>query len=231
MDLNLFLKVLWRYRVVVLPGVIATALLAFLAVAKVDTNGGLHVTYRHSQKYVSYSTLFVTKPGFPWGRLSPAADQQARFTSLAIIYSNLVTSDSVSRLIQPSGPIDGTIEAAPVLLPSSGEALPLIRIAAITDSSASSIALARRASSALRTWLRGQQTVSSTPVAQRVVVEEIGRADKATVFAKRSKTLAIVVFLTGLMAAIASAFVLENLRLNRSDVTGTEGLEPTSQPA
>jgi hypothetical protein len=49
-----------------------------------------------------------------------------------------------------------------------------------------------------------------------VVVDEIARADKATLFAGRSKTLAIVVFLGVLIAAAALAFVLENLRPRES---------------
>jgi hypothetical protein len=240
MDLNLFFKVLWRQWFVVIPGVIAAIALSFMTIASVDTKDGFKVRYRASQEYVAYSTLFVTKPGFPWGRLNTAGDQ-GRFTSLAIIYSNLVSSDPVTHLIQPNGPIDGTVEAAPVLLPSSGEALPLIKIAAITKSPNSAVALARNASTALRTWIRRQQTASSTPDSQRVVVQEISRADRASVFAKRSKTLAIVVFLAVMLATIALAFVLENFRAGRAagaraedegaDAEAEAELGPAAQPA
>lgn len=225
MDLRLFFEVVWRYRAVVLPGLLAAIVAAFLATAKLEMRGGVHVEYRKSQKYVSYATLFVTKPGFPWGRLNASSDEQARFTSLAIVYANLVTSDPVSSRIRHAGPMDGTIEAAPVILSTSNEALPLIKIAAITNSPGHSIELAQRASNALRDWIAQQQQLTATPTKQRVVVQEVARPDEATVFAARSKTLAIVVFLALVMAAIAAAFILENLRLNRGKEAPSEHVE------
>jgi hypothetical protein len=225
MDLGLFFEVVWRYRAVVLPGLLVAIVAAFLATAKLETRGGVHVEYRKSQTYVSYATLFVTRPGFPWGRLNASGDEQARFTSLAIVYANLVTSDPVLSRVRHAGPVDGTIEAAPVILPTSNEALPLIKIAAITNSPGQAIELAQRASNALRDWIAQQQRLTGTPAKQRVMVQEVTRPDEATVFAARSKTLAIVVFLALVMATIAAAFILENLRLSRGKDAPSEHVE------
>ena len=217
MDLALFFRVLWRFKLIMVPALIAATALGLLSVAKVDPSK-FTVTYRKPQQYVAYSTLFVTKPGFPWGRLTVGSDQQGHFTSLAIIYANLLPTDQVRKRMNAHGEIPGRVEAAPVTVPTSGEALPLIRIAAIATSPSRAITLSQRASDALRTWVLAQQNATETPEHDRVLVQQIARADKATLFEGRSKTLAIVVFLSVLIAAAALAFVLENLRPRDEDL-------------
>src|SRR3712207_7169184 len=96
--------------------------------------------------------MFVTQPGFPWGRsvVQPVGSdgleaeavpkglkfaEPARFASLAILYSHLATSDPVKKIILDDAPWPegGIVEAAPVLLSDrrAADALPLNAVAAI----------------------------------------------------------------------------------------------------
>ena len=156
MDMQLYARVLWRWKIVVVIGLLVAIGLTFLSIYKVPRNGQL--TARKHSEYVSYATLFVTQKGFPSGRLgltpvttpgstntqaqaqtTPQASTAqiadlSRLTSLAIIYSHLATSDPVRVIMARSGPVKGTLQAAALpAAPGSSEDLPLISIAAITD--------------------------------------------------------------------------------------------------
>jgi hypothetical protein len=221
MDLPLYCRVLWRFKIVVAVGLVLAIGLSFLSLYKVSTGGKL--TPRKSTQYVSYATLFVTQPGFPWGSLHPPTSADpARFTSLAILYSQLATTDPVQQLLLKSGPLDGKVEVAPLLDPSNQEALPLISVAAFANAPAASEKLAQRETDALLTYIRAQQATSSISDENRVLVTLVKRPTDARVFQKAKKTLAIVVFLGLLMATCGVAFLLENLRPRAPKATAAE---------
>ena len=69
MDLNLYFRVLRRFRVLVGVGFVLALVLAMLAFVRVGfSEGSLDVTYRQSEVWASTSTVFVTQAGFPLGR-------------------------------------------------------------------------------------------------------------------------------------------------------------------
>lgn len=242
MNLGLYFRVIWRFRLLVVCGVMVASLLSLLSVVRVDVGNGGALTYREQEQWVSYGRLFVTQVGFPWGRTIVTEGSQAevtidairrkvrladpgRFSTLAILYAQLADSDAVRAIMLESGPINGTIESAPVLTSTSSnaDALPLISIAAIADSPATAITLARRKIEALRIYIERQQESTNIPETERVTVSLLKRPQEAELYAGRSMTRAIVTFLTILMGVIGLAFVLENLR-PRSPVL--EGAEP-----
>lgn len=57
MDLSLHLRVLWRFKIVLAVGLFVAVFLALLAGTKAS-----------ARTWKSEATLFVTQPGFPWGR-------------------------------------------------------------------------------------------------------------------------------------------------------------------
>src|SRR5918995_1653839 len=143
MDLQLYARVLWRFRIVVAVGTALAISLAFLSYYTVSLSNGLSVTPREAEVWRSDATLFVTQPGFPWGRLgvdgsdfSPADDssqEQAgdgprfadpdRFVDLAMLYCYLAESDAVRRLMEREAPVNGQIMAEPVAS-DEGDGLP-----------------------------------------------------------------------------------------------------------
>jgi hypothetical protein len=223
-DLHLYLRVLWRFRVVVLCGLLLAPALAFFSFVSVSPEGA---KYRQSEEWASYARLLVRGPELS---LSGSADadsdsvalgdqlgaQQAalqRYTALAIIYSRLADSDAVLRIVRESGPVNGTVEAAPVTATErTDDALPIISIAAISDSPTRAISLARREVAALQEFLAAQQRAEGVRSENRVSFTVVKKPTHAVLLAGRSITLPIVVFLTVLIAVIGLAFVLENLR-------------------
>src|SRR5207247_7331048 len=103
MDLPLFGKVIWRFKLLVAVGFLLAIGLSFLSVAKVSASG---VTYRQSQVWADDVTLLVSPKGFPWGSANPTNADPATFGSLATIYANLATSDAVKALVVRGGPVD-----------------------------------------------------------------------------------------------------------------------------
>lgn len=224
MDLHLYLRVLWRFRVVVLFGLLVAPALACLSFVSVGPDG---VRYRQKEQWASYARLLVRGPELS---LSSSADanvdsaalgdelgaQQAallRYTTLAIIYSRLADSDAVLRLVRKSGPMYGTIEATPVTATEkTDDALPIISVAAIADSPQRATSLATREVAALQEFLAAQQRAEGVTGESRVSFTVVKRPTRAVLLAGRSMTLPIVVFLTVLMAVVGLAFVLENMR-------------------
>ena len=232
--MQLYARVLLRWWPVVLIGLLVAVALTFLSIFRVDTNTG-RLSARKATQYVSYATLFVTQQGFPSGRLglapavepgsnattptttAPQPETQladlSRLTSLAILYSHLASSDPVRAIMARQGPITGTIEAAALpATQNSSDVLPIISIAAITDSRDGAITLAGRASSALVSYIEQEQAQNGIPTLDRVKLTTLNHPDQAKVFAKPSTTLPVAVFLTVLIATIGMAFILENLR-------------------
>src|SRR4051794_27942220 len=168
MDLALFLRVVGRFRTLVLCGFLLAVVLAFLSFARVSFAGGTpSLAYRSHEQWESYTRLLLTQPGFKWGNsysgsaeegLSSQAAVEGRLPGLANIYSSFVTSDKVLKLMLKHGKIEGGVSAA--ALPagqSSSSVLPIINIRAVGFTALSSKGLSVRAAEALRTYVETEQ--------------------------------------------------------------------------
>lgn len=213
MDLRLFGRVVRRFKWLVLLGLVIACVLAFLTMVRVDPKTG-KITYRQSEQWVSYTRVFVTQRGFPWGAINAQGPSDpTRFTSLAIIYSNLVTGDAVDRLMDQKGKIPGTVQAAALLTaPGSTDALPIISIAGLSTTKEGSLLLAGRAADALISYVDAQQRENNIPSGNRIWLQEIQTPGQSKLVSGRSKTLPIVVFLAVMSAFVGLAFAFENMR-------------------
>jgi hypothetical protein len=229
MDMKLLGRALWRFKWIAAVGLVAAVGLTFISTFKFS-NGKL--SYRQSEQVASYSQIFVTEQGFPWGALeAPAASQDGRLTSLALIYANLADSDPVKRLMAKMGPpIPGAqIQAAALTTsPGSTDALPIISIAGIAGSPQDSLALTTRDTDALVAYIRDQQAANGIRNANRVVVQVIKHPGQVTVLKGRSKTVPVMVFLAVLILVIAVVLVLENMRPRIRKVERGEKDEPVA---
>lgn len=245
MDLQLYLRVLWRFRQLVVAGTALAVLLGVLAVARVEA-GFPPLAYRQNEQWLSYTTLLVTQKGFPWGRTvidtesgserqkvgaEPPFADPSRLTSLAVIYSKLAESDEVAALARRDDDPESFIEVAPQLLTTSGpaEALPLISIAAFDRTPERAIALGRREAKALQRYVEKRQQAAHVAIGERVLLEPVREAKEAELFAGRSYTPAIVVFLSVFLAVVALALVLENLRPQVREIVDATP-EPEAKP-
>lgn len=221
MDLQLYVRVIWRFKLLVLTGLLLAIGLALLSMVRVSSDG---LQYRESELWASSTRLLVTQRGFPWGRAvadEAVIEEQAeqlglrfanpdRFISLAFLYAELATSDPVRQIIREDGPINGQLFAGAVV--QQNVTLPLVDIEAVATDRTRAITLSRRATAAFETYLRRQQDANDVPAADRVLVQVLSRTRGARLFQGRSTTLPIIVFLTVMISAIGLAFILENMR-------------------
>ena len=223
MDLQLFARVLWRFRLLVAFGLLLAAALAVISLVRVGPNG---VAYRQQEQWSSASRLLVTQQGFPWGRAVAeqvsSPEEQARqlgvqfanpdrFISLAVLYAQLATSDGVRDIMLEDGPIGGQVMASPVTT-QQNVALPIVDLVGIAPYPGGAVQVAERATRAISLYLRRQQETNQVPPENRIVVQVLSRPKAPVLFEGRSLTLPIVVFMTAMIATIGLAFVLENLR-------------------
>jgi hypothetical protein len=230
MDLNLYVRVIWRFRFLVFVGLLLAILLAFLAMAKVSFAGGSpKISYRENPVYSSSAVLLVTQRGFPEGRTvfpysttdvngqavpTTSFADPTRFSDLAVFYATLAQSDAVQRLMRSHGRVQGTMTASPVTTFSGSKTaiLPLLSINGTASSAAAAQATAQAGTTAFINYLAGQQSTAGIAPSDRVVVQTVNRAEPGVVVTGRKKTIPVVVFLTVLIATLGLAFILENLR-------------------
>ncbi len=229
MDLRMYARVIWRFRLIVGAGLVLACVLAFLSFAKVSLKGGSpSISYRQSETWKASAMMFITQRGFPWGRtVLPYTTQQAagggypvtnyadsgRLSSLAAYYAQLANSDPVQRIVHSGAHrYHGTVLASVIVDPVYHYAQPFVRFDGLGQSPGAAVDLANRGTAAFQQFLEQQQAGAGIPVSQRVTPTVINRAYSAALSAGRRKTAPIVIFLTTLLAAIGLAFILENLR-------------------
>src|SRR5262245_8630474 len=209
MDLNLFFRVVSRFRFLVIGGFVAAVLLAFLSFVKVDFPGGKpQISYRSNEVWQSSARLLVTEPGFGLGNSDPgpaAADVEARLPNLAAIYSTFITSDAVTRIMLRSGPIRGKVIAAPLLGSDGRTVLPVVNITALDRTPGAAIKLGARAAAALRIYVKDQQVANHVDPGLRVELDPMNVALDPTLEQPRSKMMPIVIFLVVMFATLSLA--------------------------
>lgn len=211
---------IWRFRLLVIAGGAAAMVLAVLSMVRVDPGGSPMLSYRNPQVWISSARLFVTEPGFPWGRsrlevdaTSGTQSDPGRLTGLALLYATLADSDQVRRVLLKDGPIRGKIFGAPVLASiADGDPLPIIEVSATGTSPQSAYALTARAANGLSEYIRLQQQMNEITSNDRVVLQVINRPQPPKVLAGRSKALPALIFVGIFGLTIAAAFLLENVR-------------------
>src|SRR5687767_14202280 len=102
MDLALYIRVLWRFRVLVVFGLVLAFSLALLSFVRVSFDEGEPtLSYRKAEVWQSETTLLVTRRGRPWTRIttSPETGEELsdpfQFSKLALFYSRIANSDAV----------------------------------------------------------------------------------------------------------------------------------------
>jgi hypothetical protein len=237
MDLQLILRVIWRFRVVVGIGFLLAFGLAFLSYYKVTPGGDRMLTPRQSESWESLSTIFVTSRGFPWGSTGvgsaagtaetdaesdadgSAAARRAgpdpvHLTGLASLYIRLATSDAVIEEVEKSGPIVGGLQAFPVSSDDTGRGaqLPMVTLAAQSIGPKEAEQLAARHVKAFVSYIEREQQRAGIPPEERVVLQVVRQPQKAELLQGRKKTRPIIVLVAVMIVVLGLAFTLENLR-------------------
>jgi len=249
MDTSLFVRVLWRFRLIVALGLIFAALLAFMVAVRPQFNGAsLHVAYRQSERWTSTSRIWVTQAGFPLGRTiydqyiqtgkTPDAvpvskfSDPSRFSGLATVFVPLVSGDGVRKIMLERGPIHGVVAASQPTLPgNSSIVLPFLDISASATNPRTAEALSRRATRALIVFLKDEQNANRISADKRVVLEQVLDAQPAVLTQPRSKSRPIIVFIATTLLVLGLVFLLENLRPGAGRVLTQAPLASAAPPS
>jgi hypothetical protein len=230
MDLPLYFRVLWRFRLLVVPGFVVAVALAVLAYGKVDFAHGFAITPRRTPVYQVDGLLLLTQKGFPWGNSKqqyipgdaatglppvPIGDM-SRMSGIAMIYSELASSDAVKAMtLRKPTKLEKVVTSpyAPASAPP-GTVLPMVALSAEAASPARAAALMNSRIVAFERYLTEQQDDAHLSPASRVVLQVLQTASPKTaiVLSGAKKTLPIVVFLAVMIAVVGLAFMLENMR-------------------
>jgi hypothetical protein len=252
-DLNLYLRVLWRWRAIVLAGLTLGLLLALLSVSRVGFDGAKPTfTPRAPEVWRSASTLLVTQEGFPWGRtifdetvkvespdggdpvFVPRFADPGRLSGLAVLYAELAKGDDVRRAFLQKAPPGAFYDATVVKSIDGGSVLPMIYITGFGDSPKMAEYSANLATAAFRRYLGISQRQARIPAEKRVEVVVTRQAISAELFEPRSVVRPIFLLFLVLMSTIALVFVLENIRPSgrgtASEVTPM-ALPPAEKPS
>jgi hypothetical protein len=223
-DLNLYFRVLWRFRLIVAAGFVLAIAVALASVAKVGADGS--ISYRQQQTWQGTTRLFVTQQGFPWGRTVLPGDPTSvpststssglqfadptRLAGLAVYYAELINGNPIQREIRKSVPPGVLLSAAPVTDLATNSALALVDVTSVAHTPAQAARVSRAGANLFRSYIARQQASAGIPLKQRVLLQVV--STKTVLTAGRKKTLASVAFLAVLIATIALTFVLENHR-------------------
>lgn len=227
MDLALYTRVLWRFRLIVLLGFVLACALAFLSYARVSFAGGsLKITHRHAETWESTTRLLITQPGFQIGRLSlgnpyptstapstvPVASPQW-LAGLAQSYQELGNSDAVQTMLRRDRTVHGTMTVtAEYAGQNNSGALPVLDVDGFGASAPDAMRASQRGAADFIAYFKQQQRLNKVAPANRVQLQVLNRALGANVVVKRKKTLPLVIFVAVMTAALGLAFILENLR-------------------
>jgi hypothetical protein len=238
MNLARHAAVLWRFRFVAIAGVTIGILLAVLASYKVGFDGGPSLTPRGSETWSANSSILVTQPGFPEGRVTlpeqqvqdavtttgedvrePQPDDQvefadpARLAGLADLYTKFLVSDEVLQRVKPR-PKAGEVLASPFLASSGGQVLPVIQLTTTALSKGGATKLNQSVYKSLQSVIEDQQRANAIGQGQRVEIKLID-APEATLTSPRKRTASILVLAMCLLGTVALAHLLEALRPRR----------------
>ena len=241
MDLRLVARVAWRFKIVVVIGL----LLAGGAAVFVNMRLGgkeewqslatLHVTQKGDPSYRAVIPQLIppsAKPGEST-RVTPEFADPSRFTTLAADLAKLSTSDQIRRQVLGANIGNGDYSiVGEQLLTVHSDPLPFILLTATAPTASEAVALRDATVSTVRRLF----SPSDVPAAQRVLLQSVsqpavGETSAVTLVKGRSKTMPVAAFLVIAFLAFALAFLLENLRPRSAAALGIQGDGETQRPA
>ena len=233
MDLERYLRVIWRFRLLVGLGFVLAVVLAVLSFARVGFAHGVpKLTYRQAQTYEADSILLVGQNQSSFG--GTAAADPSKFSGLATFYAQLVSSDTVQSLIDRQLPASerrtvSVLAAASLPDPSVyNGVLPFIAIQGFAENPNTAINASLVGAQVFQRYIAAQQARTGVRPDERVLVDLVKRPTQVRIVAPRKKTGAIAVFLAIMISTVGAAFVLENLRPRPKRSTGEETVNEAS---
>jgi hypothetical protein len=253
MNLARHASVLWRFRRVTAAGVILGIVLAVLASYRISSSG---LEPRGSETWSAVSSILVTQPGFPEGRVtlpekqiedavttegadavtedaSPSDQVEfadpARLAALGDLYSKFLTSDEVLSRV-PEHPTAAQVIASPFASSQGGLLLPVVQLTTMGPTAASAQRINLNTYKALLDFIEERAKANEIPRAKRVELELLV-SPELTLVSGPKPTASVLIFMLVLLGTVAVTHLLEALRNRRQAVelaTIVEWDAPTS---
>lgn len=208
MDLALYARVLLRHRQVLLVGVVLAFVLAIFSHYRVEMGIPPKLTPRKAEVWQSSASLLLTQRSqvVP----VPGIGDPGSLANLAGLYARLAMSDEVLRRMKGGSP--GGFRATALVDRDSESVLPAVALLGTGSTPREARTTVARGLEAFLAYVRTQQGSVGISKRSRVELRVLNSPQPAQLLEPRKRTLPIVVFLSVLIAAIASAFILENRR-------------------
>jgi capsular polysaccharide biosynthesis protein len=239
-DIKLYIAVVRRHKKVFVVGLIVAVGLAVLAAFKVSSSG---LKYRTDATWGSTTSLLVSQPGYPIGSAGNGPNfDPARVAYLASIYVQLAQSDEVrSAVVGPhgsvtngklsidNGRIRGSYTATQILSADGSQGLPIVTIAAESNSRENAKVIALRATAALRYAIQSAAVKGNVPKSNRIQLSQLAGSNNTAQIKGHGKVLPIIAFLFGVIGTLALIFFLENLARERAALEAARETGPSDE--
>ena len=187
MDFDRLVQSILRHRLGRRAGFAAAVVLAFLSYMSVNPFRSPMLEHRKEAFWASAVTLQVTQAGFPEGRVTvPVSADPGRLLGLAQLYTKLVNTDPVRKKMPK--PIYGSLSTEQLLTPQQ-DALPLLKLTAVSRLGAKSLRRVRTQAAAFASFILANQARSKVPPKQRIELHVVSGPTKPRVISPPSKTL------------------------------------------
>ncbi len=212
MDVRLFAAVMARFRKTAIVGLLAAVALAGVAYMRA---GGTPV-------YQAQSEVLLTQADDPYGGPTASVVQEGGYLSgLPNVYSALANGDALQALNRHAAGVKaGTVAAAEVIDPPTGNVEPLITLTSSATTPGDAVKLAESMPAVLQRYVASEQTTGHVPTAQRVELVQVKNGAQPQLASSTSVTLPVLVFIAVLGAFVTLIFMLENLKPKTAEKLG-----------
>jgi hypothetical protein len=211
MNLGLMLRVLGRFRFLILGGLVLASAAALLSHMRITFDGSSpRLEYRTAEQWQSTGKMLLTETDRgDAGFVSNYAGAN-RLASLAPLYAELAQADAVKAIMYRNASIRGGYSVQ-AMIAESGAPLPMLAYSGLSDSAKDAQAAVSRAMDAFAVYLKRLQDENEVPRNRRVEIQVVD-APQAGLIEGRRMTRPIFLFILIMTATIVLAFALENLR-------------------
>jgi hypothetical protein len=250
MNLARHATVLWRFRRVTLVGVFLAIVLAILASYRVSSSG---LTARGSETWTSISSVLVTQPGFPEGRVvlptkeiddalstdngTATGDSTAkekvefadpgRLAALGDLYARFMTSDQVLANV-PEHPSRAQVQASPFAASQGGLLLPVVQLTTMAQTGPAAQNMNVHVFKALQEFMTNRQGANDIPPGKRVQIRLLDSPQTAMTSGPKP-TASVLAFILIMLGTVAVTHLLEALR-NRRQSEALAAMVPWDPP-
>jgi capsular polysaccharide biosynthesis protein len=206
MNVSLAMRALWRQKWILLAGVVAGVVLAYLALYEVTyAHGGLQAEARSYSKYSATAALVVDAPGFGSVRTDVPMDKSIQ---MAPTFAYLATTQNVLARVEQmtGGPLANRVKITAEAVQDS----PIVTVSVEGDDPALVARVAASIPQAFSDYVSKYQTANGVAGDVRLVLRPLGSYGPPTKVQSRTVEIAAVLFLLPLLTAAGLAILIDN---------------------